>query len=92
MLCLNGTSPLNNNVKELALKMKANYLNDLKVSELVHNSILSVQQARKSQPFPKCVETLFLISARFHLTVITQINKSMLYFIAMCNVKFGCFE
>ena len=30
--------------------------------------------------------------ARFHVTVITQVNKSVVYFIVTRNVKFGCSE
>ena len=30
--------------------------------------------------------------ARFHVTVITQINKSVVYFIVRHNVKCGCSE
>ena len=30
--------------------------------------------------------------ARFHVTVTTQINKSVIYFIVRRNVKFGCSE
>ena len=32
------------------------------------------------------------INARFHVTVIIQINKSMVHFIIRHNVKFGCSE
>ena len=30
--------------------------------------------------------------ARFHVTATTQINKSVVYFIVRCSVKFGCSE
>ena len=35
---------------------------------------------------------LTLSKARFHVTVRTHINKSVVYFIVRRNVKFGCSE
>ena len=37
-------------------------------------------------------EAIGFNSARFHVTVTTQINKSVVYFIVRRNVKFGCSE
>ena len=44
-----------------------------------------------SLPAETC-PSVFSTKAPFHITVITQINKSMVYFIVRRNAKFGCYE
>ena len=38
------------------------------------------------------IHTEWVSKARFHVTVITHINKSMVYFIVRLSVNFGCSE